>query len=70
MDIERRIKVQIGAGLVSVVVFVGLVLLVAGRNGMTALEPDEGLGMVAVLAFFVIFTAALGLALSGELSEE
>lgn len=70
MDIERSTIVQAAAGAVSILVFVGLVVLVGGQNGAQALEPRGGLVMVGVLAFFVVFMAALGLALSNQLSED
>ena len=70
MELERSTKVQIGAGLVSVVVFVALVALVGVQNGPDGLAPSDGLAMAGVLAVFVIFMTVLGLALSDQLSDD
>lgn len=70
MELDRSTKVQIGVGALSTVVFVVLVVAVGLQNGPEGLGPSEGLTMVGVLVFFVIFMTVLGLALSDQLSED
>lgn len=70
MELDRSTKVQIGAGTLSTVVFVALVVAVGTQNGPEGLGPLEGMAMVGVLVFFVIFMTVMGLALSDQLSED
>jgi len=75
MTMERSTKVQIGAGAITVLVFVALVVVVGTRYsvpgagaGSIDLDPTGGLALVGVLVFFVVLLTVVGLALSDQLS--
>lgn len=70
IEFDRSTTTQIAAGVASILVFIVLAVAVGRGNGAEALEPAEGLAMVAVLAFFVVFTGVLGLALSDRLTAD